>query len=200
MALRPASRTLSSLTGIVVLAAVLWLLLNFVYAPSCGKFGCSYEPYWAAHAAPDSGDGCPDSLAGAATDARWAADRITTISDPDVKVTTGLAYDQDGEPHRVVSGQDADAAEISVMLRDLGVAADPTGRYPAATHAEAKVALWMRKGNVRTVVMVINNQRGVCAGTAQNCDAIVPALLPQGATLYVWSPGRDTPVKFTGGS
>lgn len=38
MALRPAGRTLSSLTGIVVLVAVLWLLLNFVYAPSCGRF------------------------------------------------------------------------------------------------------------------------------------------------------------------
>jgi hypothetical protein len=37
MTLRPAGRTLSSLTGIVVMAAVLWLLLNFVYAPSCGR-------------------------------------------------------------------------------------------------------------------------------------------------------------------
>jgi hypothetical protein len=34
MALRPAGKTLSSLTGILVMAAVLWLLLNFVYAPT----------------------------------------------------------------------------------------------------------------------------------------------------------------------
>jgi hypothetical protein len=40
MALRPAGKTLSSLTGILVVAAVLWLILNFVYAPSCGRLAC----------------------------------------------------------------------------------------------------------------------------------------------------------------
>ncbi len=57
MALRPADKTLSSLTGIVVMAAVLWVLLNFVYAPSCGRFSCSYVPSWWPQAAADAGDG-----------------------------------------------------------------------------------------------------------------------------------------------
>jgi hypothetical protein len=57
VALRPAAKTLSSLTGIVVMAAVLWVLLNFVYAPSCGRFSCSYVPSWWPQAAADAGDG-----------------------------------------------------------------------------------------------------------------------------------------------
>jgi hypothetical protein len=64
MALRPASKTLSSLTGIVVMAAALWLILNFVYAPSCGRFACGYVPSWLPQAKVDSAsaDGCPDGI------------------------------------------------------------------------------------------------------------------------------------------
>lgn len=40
---------------------MLWLLLNFVYAPSCGRFACSYEPAWIPQAQADSGS-CPDSI------------------------------------------------------------------------------------------------------------------------------------------
>jgi hypothetical protein len=54
MALRPAGKTLSSLTGILVMAAVLSLLLNFVYAPGRGRFACSYVPSWWPQAAADS--------------------------------------------------------------------------------------------------------------------------------------------------
>jgi hypothetical protein len=71
MALRPAGKTLSSLTGILVMAAALWLLLNFVYAPSCGRFACSLEPAWWPQAEADSGDACPDSISAAADDAKW---------------------------------------------------------------------------------------------------------------------------------
>ncbi|MGB3441191.1 MAG: hypothetical protein WBA97_20770 [Actinophytocola sp.] len=87
-------QTLSSLTGILVMAAVLWLWLNFVYAPSCGRFACSLEPAWWPQAEADSGETCPDSISTAANDAAWAADRIESIKD--AKLTTGLYYDRDG--------------------------------------------------------------------------------------------------------
>ncbi|HEV7648579.1 MAG TPA: hypothetical protein VGP26_10485 [Actinophytocola sp.] len=88
MALRPAGKTLSSFTGILVMAAVLWLILNFVYAPSCGRFSCSYVPSWWPRAEADTGDGCPNGIDAAASDAEWAADRYESIKE--AKVTTGL--------------------------------------------------------------------------------------------------------------
>src|SRR5262245_5169695 len=106
MALRPVSKTLSSLTGVVVLAAVLWLILNFVYAPSCGRFACGYVPSWWPQASAETAnaDGCPDNLTTAANDAEWAADRYESIKD--TNITTGLFFDEDGTEHRFESGRD----------------------------------------------------------------------------------------------
>lgn len=197
MALRPAGKTLSSLTGIVVLAAVLWLLLNFVYAPSCGRFGCSYVPSWLPQAQADA-DGCPESLKGAATDAAWAADRIESIKDE--KLTTMLAYDEDGVEHRYASAADTDEKSVIKTLQELGFPPDSAGRYPAAAHAEAKVAYLMRKNGVTHIVAVINNPKGVCSDGDQTCDAVVRKLLPEGAVLEVWEPDRAKPVRLVGGS
>lgn len=61
------------------MAAVLWLLLNVMYAPSCGRFACGYVPSWLPQASADSGDACPDSITAAASDAAWAADRIEEL-------------------------------------------------------------------------------------------------------------------------
>lgn len=198
MALKPAGRTLSSLTGIVVVVAVLWLLLNFVYAPSCGRFGCSYTPSWLPQAQADNvAGGCPDGLKAAATDASWAADRIETIADE--KPTVLLAYDQDGAEHRFTSGQDSDEQNVTKALEALKYPPDRSGRYPAATHAEAKLAYWMRETGTTFVVAVINNQKGVCADGPQSCTAIVSTLLPTGAELVVWEPGRPEPRRMKGG-
>src|SRR5206468_6657706 len=101
MSLRPATRTLRSLTGVLVVAFALWALLNFVYAPSCGRFSCSYVPSWWPQAQADTDTACPDSVTGAAGDASWAADRIASIADE--KITTGLLYDADGAQHKFVS-------------------------------------------------------------------------------------------------
>lgn len=129
MALRPAGKTLSSLTGIVVMAAVLWLLLNFVYAPSCGRFGCGYEPYWIPNASADSGN-CPDSYQAAWNDTGWVADRYERIKDR--HITTGEFFDEDGEPHQFVSGDEngAEAERARMVLRTVGAATAPT-RQPA---------------------------------------------------------------------
>jgi len=197
VALKPAGKALSSLTGVVVMAAVLWLLLNFVYAPSCGRYGCSYVPSWWPQAQAD-GDGCPDGLQRAAVDAKWAADRIETIADE--KPTVLLAYDEDGTEHRFVSAEDSDERKVVEALEKLKYPPDRAGRYPAASHAEPKVAYWMRETGTTFIVAVINNDEGVCRRGEQACTAIIKTLLPRGSTLLVWYPGASEPTKLTGGS
>jgi hypothetical protein len=72
-------------------------------------------------------------------------------------------------------------------------------------HVETKVAALMRENDPESGVLVINFPRGVCGTESQHpytCAAIVPAILPEGATLAVWSPrelteGRPS-VKLTG--
>jgi hypothetical protein len=196
---------MSSLTGIVVVAAVLWLLLNFAYAPSCGRFACSYVPYWVPQAQADSG-GCPDSLQGAATDAGWAADRIASIADE--KVTAGLLFDADGEPHTFASAKDADADKALKVGRDAGVFPS-SGRPYVVDHVEMKVAAAMRDSGEKAGVLVINNSEGPCKRSEEgevepaSCLAYLPKLLPAGATLTVWwpDPGGGAPHRqtFVGG-
>lgn len=197
MALRPAGKTLSSLTGILVMAAVLWLILNFVYAPSCGRFACSYVPSWWPQAAANTGgDVCPDDITAAANDARWAAARIEAIKD--AKLTTGLFYDPDGTEHRITSGHEDVSARVEDLLRSSGkVAMPPVGAHPAITHVETKVAMLMRETEVTTGVVAINNKEGPCPG-AYSCQAVLGVVLPAGYTLTVWWPERVKPETFTG--
>ncbi|MGB3445050.1 MAG: DddA-like double-stranded DNA deaminase toxin [Actinophytocola sp.] len=177
------------------MAAVLWLLLNFLYAPSCGRFGCSYEPAWWPQASADgvSADGCPDSLEGAATDAEWAADRIESLREKNAKVTTGLFYETDGIQHTYSSGYDEDSDLAEQALRDAGVDFPPVGRHPAAAHVETKIAALMRENGITYGVVVINNDRGPCGADPTSerrfsCGVSVPAILPAGSTLAVWFP------------
>ncbi|TDP96710.1 DddA-like double-stranded DNA deaminase toxin [Labedaea rhizosphaerae] len=200
MALRPASKTVSSLTGVLVLAAVLWLLLNFVYAPSCGRFSCSYEPAWIPIAHADSG-GCPDALSEAMVDASWAADRLDGIAKK--KVTAGLFYDPDGMLHEFDSSQNEDSRRAWEVGRDAGVF-DPRGPSFLVDHVEVKVAAAMRDSGTMTGVLVINKTDGPCGrnrdGTIDqgSCLSVVPQLLPVGAKLVVWWPGKDgSPVSTT---
>jgi hypothetical protein len=188
VALKPAGRALSSLTGVVVMAAVLWALLNFVYAPSCGRFDCSYVPSWWPAAAADSGS-CPESISGAMNDAGWAADRLAEIADE--RRTTGIFFDEEGMRHEFDSGDESgdDAQRARRMLAEVGATAAPDGSYPAASHVEVKVAALMRESGVRTGVLVINKEGGPCAGTVGlSCQEVLPRLLSSGAWLRVWHP------------
>jgi hypothetical protein len=189
MALRPAGKTLSSLTGILVLAAVLWLLLNFVYAPSCGRFACSFEPAWTPQAQADSGS-CPESIEQAARDPGWAAERAESIPRGDRK-TTGLLYDSDGVGHSYTSGEKDDAAaEAVALLKEVGAPSSPIGTYPAASHVEVKAATAMRRGEVKHGVLVINHPGGPCSGDL-GCTTALPLVLTEGATLTVWWPSEQ---------
>jgi SCP1.201-like deaminase len=199
MALRPAGKTLSSLTGIVVMATVLWLILNFVYAPSCGRFACSMQPAWLPQAQADS-ESCPESIDQAAHDPDWAAGRAESIPRTDRK-TTGLLYDSDGAEHWYTSGEKDDAAaEAAAVLKEVGAPASPIGTFPAASHVEVKAAAAMRRAEVKHGVLVINHPSGPCTGDL-GCTTALPLVLSEGTTLTVWWPSEQgmQSQQFTGG-
>jgi len=194
------TRSLGFVLKIVVPVAVLWFLLNFVYAPSCGRFSCSYTPSWWPVASADSGS-CPESIRAAMGDADWAADRFGEIQGE--QITTGLFYGEDGEKHTIKSGDERgeDAERARRVLRAVGAASAPDGSYPAASHVEVKVAALMREAGVRTGVMVINREGGPCAGAVGlSCGEVLPLMLPSGLTLRVWFPsgGRMEQKDFVG--
>ncbi|MDQ3576865.1 MAG: hypothetical protein M3443_04530 [Actinomycetota bacterium] len=181
---------------ILVAAALLFFVMN-MFMPSCGaQFGCGSQS-WPPQANADSRN-CPKALSGAATDKKWAADRIATITSE--KPTVLLAYDEDGTEHRFTSGEDSDQEKVAKKLGELGFSSDRSGRYPAASHAEAKRAYWMRETGVKHVVAVINNKKGVCQDGDQTCDALTNALLPRGYLIEVWSPGQAKPTQLPGGA
>jgi hypothetical protein len=195
VALRPAGKTLSSLTGLLVLATVLWLLLNFVYAPSCGRFSCDYEPSWLPQARADAG--CPDSIQQAVHDKRWIRDRLESIQEE--KITTGILYDEDGMAHRFVSGRDDDATTALKVGQDAGIF--PAGGAPfIVDHVEVKVAAVMRHSGVRSGVLVINKDDGPCDPAAPNgpftCLKVLPKLLGKGAQLWVFWLDEDGQVQL----
>jgi len=167
---------------VVVLATLAWVFV----VPSCGtKFGCDAAPA-RAHADDAS---CPADSDQAADDAIWAAARLDTIKDE--HVTTGLFYDEDGHQHDFVSGRDDDADRAVDIGRDAGVFPD-RGHPVVVDHVEIKVAAAMRNADVLGGVLVINNSGGPCGliGGSEvqpvSCRALVPELLPRGATLTVW--------------
>jgi hypothetical protein len=191
MALRPAGKTLSSLTGVVVLAATLWLLLNFVYAPGCGRFSCSYEPSWWPRAEADAGGRCPGSWQEAVGDEGWLRDRLESISD--TKITTGLAYDEDGELTTFVSGRDEDA-ETALKAGWGSGAIPPNVRPTVVDHVEVKVAAAMRQSGATRTLLIINQPSGPCSPDASRpytCTKIVPRVLAVGMELVVvWKDHR----------
>lgn len=106
--------------------------------------------------------------------------------------------------HRFESRRDDNSERVLSILYDLGVVRPPV-RPNVVDHVEAKVAALMRENDLKTGVLVINFPRGVCGTESQQpytCAAVVPAILPEGATLAIWSPrelneGRPS-VKLTG--
>lgn len=178
---------------------------EFLYAPSCGRFACGYEPAWIPQAQADSGS-CPDGIVAAANDVGWAADRIASIADQ--KPTVGLFYDSDGMEHTVDSQKGTDADKALKVGRNAGVF-PASGRPNAVDHVEVKVAAAMRDGGETAGVFVINNSGGPCLvddeGTVapMSCLSYLPRLLPAHATLTVWWPdpsgGEPHRRSFVGG-
>lgn len=92
----------------------------------------------------------------------------------------------------IVSGEDAESAEVWRALQDA--------RFPekgppiTITHVETKLAVRMRRENIKHASVVINY---IPCRLKWGCDNLVPVLLPEGCTLTVYRPNyRKT---FTGG-
>jgi hypothetical protein len=182
---------IGSLLGILVLAAVAFILLNMfnVLSVGFGRFGCGWEPNLRFGAmAEASDDHCPTNISGAMNDAEWAADRYATIKDK--YITTGLMYDEDGIEHEFTSGDEKgdDAQRVVAVLQEQGVPPNRAGRYLAASHVETKVAALMREAGVRQGVLVINNRSGPCGPSNEgtSCTDVLSSILPAGSILRVW--------------
>lgn len=175
------------LLKVFVPVLALFLLLNFVYTPSCARFSCGYEPYWLLQAEADSGE-CPEALGDAWSNAGWAAERWAEIKDDDK--TAGLYYDAHGEPRKIRSGvlKGADTERARQVLRQVGAAAAKDGSYPAAHHVEVKIAARMREDGAKAALVVINHPDGPCPGRGAglSCQEVLPLVLATGSTLRVW--------------
>lgn len=137
---------------------------------------------------PTNGDACPDDITAAASDATWAAARLESIAGR--KVTTGLAYDEDGAEHTYISGEQDEHYKRAIrVLQEVGAKPSRGGTYPAASHVEVKVAALMREDGISEVVLVVNHPAGICsAGQGLSCQEVLPLVLPPGARLIVWAP------------
>lgn len=191
--------------GRVVLVAVVMVGLWYVIGHYHGgtKFGCEAGGA-VAHA--DSDD-CPTSISAADGDAQWAAERMASMPRA-ASTTAALFYDADGHETRLTSEQDSDSDATLNTGRDAGVFPSK-GRPNVVDHVEVKAAAAMRSGDVGSGVLVINFPGPPCGelpgGSVQplSCSAVVPRMLPPGATLVVWwqksGSRRPESTTFTGG-
>ncbi|OLR94041.1 hypothetical protein BJP25_13780 [Actinokineospora bangkokensis] len=92
----------------------------------------------------------------------------------------------------VISGDDAESAEVTELLTQAGL--NPRGTLVTIHHVEMKVAKRMAKTGTREVTLVINNR--ACEGF-MGCRKLLPVILPAGCTLTVYGPGYHE--VFTGG-
>ncbi|GLY52827.1 DddA-like double-stranded DNA deaminase toxin [Lentzea sp. NBRC 102530] len=107
--------------------------------------------------------------------------------------THGRWFTSVGEEARsVVSGEDADSAVVWRVLQETQF--PEKGPPITITHVETKLAVRMRRENVRHATVVINYTP---CRMKWGCDNLLPVLLPTGCTLTVYGPNyRKT---FTGG-
>lgn len=122
--------------------------------------------------------------------------------------TSGLAYLPDGSPYKYLdelirSGRDADAENIFQYLKTLPEFKHWPGYVDLAGHVETKLAWKMRKmGKRGDEVHVVINKNFVCprvdGPTDVGCKQTVPAILPEGMTIYVHYPGYKDPKPLEG--
>jgi hypothetical protein len=140
---------------------------------------------------PFGGDELPE-----ATDGAWVGDQRAALKDK--RVTTGRFKSTKHDTQEITSGWEPISDRIVEVLRNSPHFPPFGGGKPTvATDVETKVAMMMREAEATIGVVVINHPEGVCGGV-MGCKTAVPAILPDGATLYVWGPQGDEPVVLTG--
>lgn len=188
---------LGKLIGWAVMVAVV-----VVMAKSCGfglfdggtRFGCEA----AGSAGPvvyAASDDCPSSIEDAATNARWAANRIAEIAGE--HDTTGVLYDSDGHSTTFTSNESDDAFQLALEYLSPILGGESYAKQ-AAGHVETKAAAAIRQRDQTFAVLVINHTKGPCDWASRlGCQQLVPLMLPTGTTLVVWSPGGKR-MQFSG--
>ncbi|WP_291417727.1 DddA-like double-stranded DNA deaminase toxin [Actinophytocola sp.] len=159
------------------------VVLVVIVAKSCGidlipfsDDGCDAASDAVAHA--ESSE-CED-LKQAALDPNWATQQQERPELVRGKTTTGLFFELSPDDYIALSSGSDDLSERAAsLLRDIGY--DNPDPNPA-THVEAKIAAKMHDASTLFGVLVINNTF-VCGG----CNDAVRALLPEGATLWIWT-------------
>ncbi|MFD2420998.1 DddA-like double-stranded DNA deaminase toxin [Amycolatopsis pigmentata] len=131
----------------------------------------------------DSGD-C-EKLKRAAIDPSWAAQQRQRSELRNGKVTTSLFFETSPESYTALSsGHDDLSEQAASILTDAGYSdIDPD----PATHAEVKVAVKMREDEAAFGVLVINNTYVCGQSGPMGCRDAVAVILPEGATLYIWT-------------
>ena len=168
------------------------VVLVVVVARSCGidlnpfsssSGGCDAPAAAGTIAHADSGD-CED-LKHASIDPNWAAEQQQRSELRNGKLTTGLFFDISPDSYTALSsGYDSLSERAVSILTDTGYSdIDPD----PATHVETKTAVKMRDDEISFGVLVINNTY-VCGQSGSiGCRDAVAVILPEGATLYIWT-------------
>jgi hypothetical protein len=176
---------LGKVTGWAIVVIVLVVL-----ARSCGvdpnpfsSSACDAPTAVGTLAFGDSGD-C-ENLKRAAIDPNWAAEQQQRSELRNGKVTTSLFFETSPEIYTAMSSGHDDLSERAAsILAEAGYSdIDPD----PATHAEAKVAVKMREDEAVFGVLVINNTYVCGQGGPIGCRDAVAVILPEAATLYIWT-------------
>lgn len=121
----------------------------------------------------------------------WVAQEGRSIDPATEHVTTAVAYDSHGAVlARVQSGYDEGATRVQEELENAPLFPKPPDWKPGdgffiASHAEPRLALWMRDTGVREATVLINKDT-VCRGP-YGCRRAVAALLPAGSAMTIIS-------------
>lgn len=125
-------------------------------------------------------------------------DALRALLPPPVQPGTGQRthgrWFANGSDHvsEIVSGHEPESTEAWTLLQDTDF--PEPGAPITVTHVETKVAVRMRRENIRHATVVLNHRP---CRDRYGCDTVVPVLLPEGSTLTVHAPNyRKT---YTGG-
>ncbi|SDC51224.1 DddA-like double-stranded DNA deaminase toxin [Actinokineospora iranica] len=112
---------------------------------------------------------------------RLRAELPPTVKTRSGQKTHGRWIDPNGNVHNEVSGKDDKYQAVEDYFDEIKVSQRPM----RSADVEMKPAVHMRKNDIRSATLIINNRP--CFGKF-GCNALVPVLLPEGYTLTIYDP------------